>query len=99
MPWHEVALRMLYPCATVGEQRESSAIFVPVCHLFNTPDSLLHYSLLINMQRPRPHLPLLSPKTKEYCVGTSCFNYAQKGAVCMCATIEFVCVSCVCERF
>lgn len=41
-----------YPCATVGEQRESSAIFVPVCHLFNTPDWPSHHSLLINMQWP-----------------------------------------------
>lgn len=46
------SVRCLYPCATVGEQQESSAIFVPVCHLFNTPDWLSHHSLLINMQWP-----------------------------------------------
>lgn len=50
----------LYPCATVGEQQESSAIFVPVCHLFSTPDWLSHHSLLINMQRPlAPPLPAM----------------------------------------
>lgn len=46
------SVHSLYPCATVGEQQESSAIFVPVCHLFNTPDWLSHHSLLINMQWP-----------------------------------------------
>ena len=47
-----VCVHRLYPCATVGEQQKSSAIFVPVCHLFNTPDWLSHHHLLINMQRP-----------------------------------------------
>ncbi|CAB1445892.1 unnamed protein product [Pleuronectes platessa] len=49
----------LYPSATVGEQRESSSISVPVCHLFDTPDWLSHHRLLINMQLPPPAPPLL----------------------------------------
>lgn len=81
----------VYQCATVGEQWESSAIFVPVYHLYNTPDWLSHQSLLINMQHPSPRLLLSCPKTKVYCASTSCFNYAQKGrlrVLCMCACVR-----------
>lgn len=42
----------LYPSTGVGEEWESSAIFVSVCHLFNTADWLSHRSLLINMLHP-----------------------------------------------
>lgn len=96
VPCPEVAARnRQYPCATVGEQRESSAMFAQVCHLFNAPDWLSHCSLLINMQRPpRPAPPSPCPKTKAYCASTSCFNYAQRGRR---ARVFCVCVR-VCVR-
>lgn len=107
VPCPEVAARnRQYPCATVGEQRESSAMFAQVCHLFNAPDWLSHRSLLINMQRPpRPAPPSPCPKTKAYCASTSCFNYAQRGrrarvfCVCVCACVcvhihRHVCMLC-----
>lgn len=76
-------MHRLYPCATVGEQRENSAIFVPLCHLFNTPEWISHRNLLINMQMsPDPHRPASSsmPKTKVFCTSSFCFNCVQKGA-------------------